>query len=190
MKEIKVPLRDRMTSAERVSALLSGQPIDRVPFFHFNIGFCARNVGYPLATMYSDPEKSFQAQLWTIKQYGYDNGPFYGYASYGGWEFGGDIKMPKTEWESAPVVTRFPVQKLEDVEALEIPDVETAGIMPLSIEYAKIAQKVGVPIQLIGGGPFTIAGNICDVDLLCRWLLKKPDTAHLLLKKATSLQKM
>ena len=34
-----------------------------------------------------------------------------------------------------------------------------------------------------------MAGNIAEVDLLCRWLLKKPDTAHLLLQKVAEFLK-
>ena len=70
-----------MTSPERVNALLQGKSLDRVPFLSFILGFCAKNVGYPVATIYSDPEKSFWAQVWTREQYGYDSDPFYGYAS-------------------------------------------------------------------------------------------------------------
>ena len=83
-----------MTPSERLKALLNGEPLDRVPFLSFILGFCAKNVGYPVATIYNDPEKSFRAQVWTREQYGYDSEPFYGYASYGGWEFGGEIKLP------------------------------------------------------------------------------------------------
>jgi uroporphyrinogen decarboxylase len=38
---------------------------------------------------------------------------------------------------------------------------------------------------VVVGGPFTIAGNICSVDMLCRWLIKKPDLANRLLRLAT-----
>ena len=61
-----------MTNKERVEALLNGQAVDRVPLYPFILGFCARNVGYPLATIYSDPQKSFEAQFWTQEQYGFD----------------------------------------------------------------------------------------------------------------------
>jgi uroporphyrinogen decarboxylase len=35
------------------------------------------------------------------------------------------------------------------------------------------------------GGNFTIAGNICAVENLCRWMLKKPELAHRVLRLAT-----
>jgi uroporphyrinogen-III decarboxylase len=73
-------------------------------------------VGYPVAAIYSNPEKSFRAQVWTREQYGYDSEPFYGYASYGGFEFSGEIKLPDGEYEQAPSHRRFAVEKEQAIE--------------------------------------------------------------------------
>jgi uroporphyrinogen decarboxylase len=176
---------DRMTSAERIEALIKGKPLDRVPMLSFILGFCARNVGYPVATIYSEPEKSFRAQVLTREQYGYDSDPFYGYASYGGWEFGGEINLPDGEYEQAPSHGRFAVESERDVERLELPDVKTAGMLPLAMEFSRIQKENGFAPSVVLGGPFTIAGNICPVDILCRWLIKKPELANRLLRQAT-----
>ena len=66
-----------MTSAERMEALLEGKPLDRVPLLYFILGFCAKNLGLPVATVYSNPEESFRAQASTKEQYGYDSDPFF-----------------------------------------------------------------------------------------------------------------
>lgn len=176
---------EKMTSQERLEALFRGEPLDRVPFLSFILGFCAKNVGYPVATIYSDPLKSFKAQMWTREQYGYDSEPFYGYASFGGWEFGGEIKLPRGEYEQAPSHTRFAVEKEEDVEKLELPDVKKAGILPLAMEFSRIQAEHDIYPSVVVGGPFTIAGNICVVDTLCRWLIRKPDLVHRMLRLAT-----
>ena len=176
---------DRMTSAERVDALLKGKPLDRVPFFPFILGFCAKNVGYPVNTIYSDPEKSFWAQVWTREQYGYDSDPFYGYASYGGWEFGGEVKLPDSEYEQAPSHGRFAVETEQDVEKLALPNVKISGMLPLAMQFSQIQDEYGFSPSVVVGGPFTIAGNICIVDTLCRWLIKKPELVYRLLRLAT-----
>ena len=176
---------DKMTSAERMNALLKGKPVERVSFLSFILGFCAKNVGYPVATIYSDPEKSFQAQVWTKEQYGYDSDPFYGYASYGGWEFGGEIFLPKGEYEQAPSHGRFAVDTEDDVEKLKLPDVKIAGMLPPAMRFSRIQDKNGIFPSVVVGGPFTIAGNICPVEKLCRWLIKKPESAKQLLRLAT-----
>ena len=176
---------DRMTRTERLNALINGRPLDRVPIFSFSLGFCAKNVGYPVHTIYSDPKKSFRAQVLTRDQYGYDSEPFYGYASYGGWEFGGEIKFPDSEYEQAPSHGRFAIETEEDIARLVLPDVKTAGMLPLAMQFSRIQDEHGISPSVIVGGPFTIAGNICSVDKLCRWLIKKPDLAHRLLRLAT-----
>jgi len=175
----------KMTNKERIERLLSGRPLDRVPLYPFILGFCARNVGYPLATIYNDSQKSFEAQLWTQEQYGFDWGPVYGYASYGTWEFGGEIKMPESGYEQAPTHITVPVQSEADVDRLKLPDVRRAGCLPLAMEFSRLQAKQGTPITLVFGGNFTIAGNICPVDKLCRWILKKPELAHQVLRLAT-----
>jgi uroporphyrinogen decarboxylase len=92
-----------MTSPERMQALLdpSRKP-DRVPFIPFIFGFCPKNCGWEVADIYRDARKSFVSQLRAQEQYGYDGGTLYGYAAIGAWEFGGEIKMPKGEFDQAP----------------------------------------------------------------------------------------
>lgn len=174
-----------MSPKRSLELLLSGQFPERVPLYHFMLGFCAKNVGYPIASMYSDPEKSFLAQQWTFEQYGIEGGPDFGYASYGGWEFGGEIEFPSNQWEQAPSHGSFVVQSEDDLEKLKLPDVKKAGMLPLAMEFSKFQRKFDTPISVVLGGNFTIAGNICPVEKLCRWMIKIPELAHQLLRLAT-----
>lgn len=176
---------DRMNSRERMNVLLEGHPIDRVPFYPFILGFCARNVGHPIRRMYEESGKSFDAQMRTLDQYGFDWGPMYGYASYGAWEFGGQVKMPAGEYEQAPMHTGFPVQAEADVENLRLPDVRTAGCLPLAMEFSRLQESNRTPITVVVAGNFTMAGNICSVEKLSRWMLKKPELADRILRIAT-----
>lgn len=176
---------DTMTGAERVAAFLRGDRGDRIPFLSFILGFCAKNVGYPVASIYNNPAMSLRAQLWTKEQYGYDSEPFFGYASYGGYEFGGEIKLPDGQYEQAPSHVRFAVETEGDMERLSLPDPHTAGMLPLAMEFSQLQIKSGIAPSLVIGGPFTVAGNICAPHTLCRWSIKKPDLAHRLLRLAT-----
>ncbi|OPY74633.1 MAG: methylcobalamin:coenzyme M methyltransferase [Syntrophorhabdus sp. PtaU1.Bin058] len=176
---------EKMTSVERMDALLNGRSVDHVPRLSFILGFCAKNVGYPVASVYSDPEKSFLVQMLTREQYGYDSDPFYGYASFGGYEFGGEIKLPDGEYEQAPSHLRFAVEKKQDVEKLELPDVRNAGMLPQAMQFSRNQVANGIAPSVVVGGPFTIAGNICVVDTLCRWVVKEQGLVHRLLRLAT-----
>jgi uroporphyrinogen decarboxylase len=177
--------KEAMTPAERVQTLRRGEATDRVPFLSFTLGFCAKNVGYPVAAIYADPEKSFRAQLLTREQFGYDSEPFFGYASYGGWEFGGEIKLPEGEYEQAPSHGRFAVRDEADIGKLQRPDVTKAGMLPLAMEFSRIQEKNGMIPSVVVGGPLTIAANICPVDILCRWTIKRPELVQRLLRLAT-----
>jgi uroporphyrinogen decarboxylase len=176
---------ETMTPKERIDAILAGKPVDRVPHFPFILGFCAKNLGYPLSTIYSDAEKSFDIQQKTFEQYGVDWGPIYGYASYGTWEFGGEIEMPAGDYQQAPAHKMYPVKNEADIDRLILPDVHAAGCLPIAMAFSRLQQRHGVPISVVMGGNFTIAGNICAVENLCRWMLKKPEVAHRVLRLAT-----
>lgn len=180
MRERRGLRQDEMTSAERMTTILNGQPIDRVPLCLFAREFCSKNVGKTLASFYSDPDESFWAQVWTFEQYGNDEAPRFGYGAYGGWEFGGEIEMPSEEGQ-APSVKRFPVQSEEDIWKLELPDLKRAGSIPLAMRFAKLQDKYGLTIRPSVDSPFSTATNICGINNLFRWMMKKPDLAHRLL---------
>jgi uroporphyrinogen decarboxylase len=185
----ELPRSETMTSAERMSAITRGERPDRIPLLSFTGGFCASIVGYPIRSIYDDPEKSFWAQIWAQELLGHDGWPTFWYASYGAWEFGGEIRMPRGGLDQAPVVTRLPAQTPEEVETLEIPDVETAGYFSLYTDFARIQQQFGIPVMVPAWGPFTAAANIVGVDKLCRWMIKQPEVAHALLSKVVVFSK-
>ena len=108
---------DKMTSNERIEALLKRQPVDRVPVTSFGgRGFCCRNVGYTIGDGYSDLRKAFSADTWTAEQYSWDLIPHPGYSVYGAWEFGGDIKWPSGDYMQGPAVMRYPVATEEEAQ--------------------------------------------------------------------------
>ena len=71
------------------------------------------------------------------------------------------------------------------MERLELPDVTTAGTIPRTMEFSRLQRAAGLVCSAAVGSPFMIAGNICGVDKLSRWMLKKPALAHRLLRLAT-----
>jgi uroporphyrinogen decarboxylase len=117
--------------------------------------------------------------------YGHDEEPRFSYAIYGAWEFGGEIKFPSGQWAQAPTVSRFPVQSEADISKLELPDVKKAGLLPMSMEFSRLAEESGSKAVIALETPFTTASNICGLETLCRWTLKKPELVHRLLRLAT-----
>lgn len=173
-----------MTADERWLALLNRRPLDRIPVYGLASGFSAVNCGLPIDEFYNMPEKAFQAVVQTADRFGWQDLPRIGYAAMGAWEFGGEIRLPGGAYSQAPVVVRKPVNSDGDVEALQVPDVKTAGMVPLMMKVAKMQADSGA--ALIGAAtnsPWSLASNICGPELLLRWVLKKPGLVHALLQK-------
>ncbi len=186
-----MPVKDRMTDAERVETLLHHERPDRVPVWPFAYdAFAAINAGHTIADAYNNPSKALQAQRWCSQQYGWVSSPFLGYAAYGAWEFGGELKWPQGEYDQAPTIIRCPVQTEEDAWNLELPVVPNAGYLPLLIEFNQLAAKEkhdNEPFNILvrGGGVFGVASSISSTERFLKWTIRKPEVAHHLLRLAT-----
>jgi uroporphyrinogen decarboxylase len=163
---------------DRIQKLYDREPLDRVAFVHRGYGFCAKNVGFPIADIYEDPQKSYTAQDRTIKQYRSDGTPFYTFVSYGAWEFGGEIAWPDDRYGSGPSVARRPVQEPGDLAKLDLPDVVSAGALPRMMDFAHLQKHNGDPIAFICGSPFTHAANLCGVENFLLWTVTEPELVH------------
>jgi uroporphyrinogen decarboxylase len=58
-------------------------------------------------------------------------------------------------------------------------------MLPLAMQFSKLQAANDVNPSVVVGGPFTTAGNVCVVETLCRWSIKKQELAHRLLRLAT-----
>lgn len=179
-----------MTDKERIAALLRREKPDRMPIWSFAAGFGAVYAKTPLADAYNKPDVSLASQQKVSEEFGWMVFPMLGYAAGGGWEFGGDIKWPSGEFAQAPMIARFPVESEDDVWKLKTPDVRKAGIVPLQEKFSKLQSQLELDSKpwkvtaMIDPEPFTLAGNICTVERLTKWLLKKPEAVHQLEKLA------
>ncbi|MFC2122327.1 uroporphyrinogen decarboxylase family protein [Bacteroidota bacterium] len=184
---------EKMTAIERINALLSSQPVDRVPVWLWLISapFAAKNVGYTVASSYIDVDMSFWSQVWTQEMYGSDDIPR---PSIGGtvkttWAFGGEIKLPHGEYSQAPLAVRYPLESGEDARKLEPPeDITQLGPIPLLMQFARMQQEHGFPITVPCESPVEAVRGICGMEMLCRWMIKSPEVVHRLLRLATDFQ--
>ena len=180
----------RMTDHERIEALLQRKKPDRVPIWPFaGHGFAVIYDNLSIGDAYNNPEACYSAQRKTCRDFGWVFVPMFIYASMGAWEFGGAVKWPKGEFDQAPVIIRYPVEKDEDVYHLKWPGPD-AGFFPIAAEFARIARQERLDNEpfnstITGGGSFSTCGNIAGVERFLRWLIKKPDLAHHLLRFVT-----
>ena len=176
---------DKMSSGERLAAMVKGKPMDRIPFIPFILGFAAKNVGISLADFYGDAEKSYWASKLTNQQYGLDGHPGLGFADYGAWEFGGEVRFPHSEYDQSLIVTHRPVESEEQGWELRLPDVRRAGWLPILMEYSRVEQKHEGKVTCFGMEPFAIAVSTTGAQRFCQWMMKKPKLCHHLLRLAT-----
>ena len=179
----------KMTSAERMDALMSGQKPDRVPVIPFASGYSKKITGISLGDFYADGDKCFEAQFASMRLHGYDSTPMYGYASCGAWEFGGEINFPYAKGEGAPYVKRHPVISVEDIEKLEVPDFkkELPGAYKLADVVASRCFELGMPVTVQTGSNFTTASVIANTTDFLIWLIEEPKAIHLLLDKVSDM---
>ncbi|MEJ2740508.1 MAG: uroporphyrinogen decarboxylase family protein, partial [Dehalococcoidia bacterium] len=98
--------KSEMTNKERVEALLNHKKPDRVPIWPFSPqGFAVIYCNLPLVDAYTDAEACYNAQRKTCRDFGWVFFPTMGYAAFGAWEFGGEVRMPTGEYDQAPMVT-------------------------------------------------------------------------------------
>ncbi len=174
-----------MRSEERIEALFKYQKPDRVPLGAMSTGFNTKNAGYSVADAYNNPEKSFEAMLWTTEQYGWDYVPQYaGHTVLGAWDFGGKVRLPEGDYEGALVITEYPVKDESDVENLTLPDPKNSGRIPKAFRFSQLQREHGLPAFFFSRSPFTMAANICGIELFLRWLMKKPELGRRLLDLA------
>ncbi|WP_319508687.1 uroporphyrinogen decarboxylase family protein [uncultured Methanolobus sp.] len=179
----------RMTPPERMMAVMSGQRPDRVPVIPFALGYSSKITGISLGDWYADGDKCFEAQFASMRLHGYEETPMYGYASMGALEFGGEIEYPYGKGQGAPFVKKHPVNEIEDIEKLEVPDFnkELPGAYKQADKLASRCAELGLPVSVQVGSSFTAASVIANTSEFVSWLIMEPKAAHSLLDKVCSM---
>lgn len=176
---------DEMTPDQRFTSLQLKRRLDRVPILGFIGAYAARISGIPIDKYYTDIDACIAAQMRAKELHGYDDGCRYAWADWGAWEFGGEISFPKSYRESSPSTRRHPVVKPSDIDALGIPDPETAGMMPLLNEFNRKIRCLGQSAKIQAGSPTLLAAAIVGKQNFFRWLIKEPTAIHAVYEKVT-----
>ena len=177
-----------MTEGQRVISLLKREKPDRVPLWPFfdMTGFAAVYHNRPIIDAYSDAKISLEMQRKVCQDFNWICSPFF--PAFGAADFGGKIKLPDSEFSQAPSTTVFPIESEDDISKLKMPDLtKSIGIVREEEFYRLSAQDrpENQPFKIsliLYANPFEWAGRLCRPELLNRWILKKPDTVHRLLR--------
>lgn len=164
-----------------------GKNKKQIDVLAFVNGYAARIYGQDLKTHHSDVEASFRAQVLARKLHGYGDTPTFGWADWGAWEFGGEIRWPKSYEEGAPSTLKHPVEKPSDVDRLTIPDPRYAGSFALLWEFNRILVRHQFKPKLRAGSVTSVVAGMIGLDRLLRWFYTEPAAVHAAYEKATQL---
>lgn len=179
---------DKMTPRERVLNLLNGKPVDRVPCFSGLGNVTVKGLqqhGIKFSKVHDDPVALAKAAASSYKLYGYECAvvPFdlcieaeiLG-CKMNPYDHLDDILYPTIKEKSYP--------KLEDIKVPS--NLESLGRIPVLLKAGKllkedIGKDVAIGTYLLG--PFTLAGQVLDLEPLIKGALKKPDELIAYLEK-------
>jgi len=172
-----------MTERVRIEALLNRQKPDRVPIWPFMPnGFAVRYNNLSIVDAYTNPEGLYHSLRKAARDFGWVFVPRMSYAAMGAWEFGGEVRMPTGEYDQAPVVTRHPLQKEEDIHNLKWPGPDS-GFYPMVRRFLEIARQERLDNEpfnahITAGNSYALACQIVGLHRFLKWLIKKPNLAH------------
>jgi uroporphyrinogen decarboxylase len=175
---------DRMTAKERIKALILNQPIDRVPFIPFFLGYLALDNGLTLYDFFAKPHVAFEAGLKTMKAYPWANiRPAWDWADHGAWEFGGKIAWPKTDEQMTPFTPVPLIREPVEVDSLPEPEPLETDFFRHYHAFNEICVKHGFSAQLPSASIMSPMSSILGGSNLMKWMIRHPEAVHRLAKK-------
>jgi uroporphyrinogen decarboxylase len=172
-----------MTEKQRIDAILRREKPDRVPIWPGACnGLAVVYNGYSIAHAYTDPQITYDSLRKLCLDFSWLFFPWMSYAAIGAWEFGGEVKMPGGEFDQAPIVIRYPIEKDEDVYNLKWPGPDS-GFYPTARKYTEIARKERLDNEpwnalITSGSGYSLACQLVGLEEFLKWLVKKPALAH------------
>lgn len=177
--------KDEMLPLERMQAISTGQPVDRIPFMPLMGETGAHIVGATVSEYHHSAELMVEVEVATYRRFGNDGvgvGPGYkGLAE----ALGTRLTYPEND---IPYVVEPFIQEWSDLEKLEPANALTGATMPLYLQALKILKdKLGmeVPVGSFVGGPLSTAAFLRGTDLLLRDVRKNPEQVHRLMQLVT-----
>jgi len=178
-----------MNSRERVMKLFKGEQIDRVPCFS-GMGNVTeegiKQLGYKFADIHLDAKMMADTAASTYKLFGFESGVVPVDLCVEAEALGCEINVyPHAEGILYPTIKKKLVHNEAEMEHVKIPsDLASKGRIPLlreAIKLLKAAMGNEVAVGSYVLGPFTLAGQIMELNDLLKLSFKKADKVAKLL---------
>ncbi|HWR41164.1 MAG TPA: uroporphyrinogen decarboxylase family protein [Patescibacteria group bacterium] len=177
--------KDEMTPKERMQAVLTGKPFDRVPCSVQVTNQAGKQIGIKHWECYYSAEKTVQTQLAALRIFGVESvgtGPgLQGIAE----AVGAKVVYPREE--NTQYISEHALKDYRDLGQLEIPQPWKQTRLAVHLmSLHRLVEMVGDKVPVISNvaGPFTTAANIRGTEQFMRDLYQNPEFAHQLLQFA------
>ena len=178
--------KDEMTPKERMTAFAKGQPIDRLPVVPDMGVTMAGFLGHTTNEYYTDSDVIAETEIALFERFRHDSvgvsTTLRGMAE----AMGSVLNYPHdsiTNLKEPAVKTEADIEKLAPVNP------NKDGKLPILLEaLCKIRDRIG-DVADIGASmtaPFTVAASVLGTEVLLRWMVKKPEALHRLMKIITA----
>ena len=180
-----------LTPKERVMRVFKKEPVDTMPFFS-GYGMVVlpaiKELGYRFPQVHTDANKLAQSAMLSAKMFDFDS-VIVPYDMCCESEALGNTISLYAESEDTLYPT-IPEKMWKNLEDLDIPSgIMERGRMPMIIEAIKIAKKEA-PDHAIGAwqlGPFTMAGQLLELDVLLKGVFKQKALVERALDQITEM---
>lgn len=175
---------DILTPKERVLALLTGKPLDRILCMPIVTTNSAQLIGKTVKEFQLDGKVMAEAHLAAFKKFGYDLIYLFTNCSYVAEAMGAELAYSENE----PANCETPViNNKEDLSKIKVAE-KNDGQFPVYYEALEILnQQVGdqVFISVCFSGPVSTAATLRGVEAFARDTYSDPELCHTLLRMAT-----
>lgn len=183
---------DQMTPNERLTAFMTGKPMDRILAMPVVCSMSGLALGMTHKEKRSSALNEARAQIACYERFGND----LAIVEYGLHGVGAALGSKMSDPEDAvPAIISYALDDLNDVDKLDMSKLELKNdkAFQLHIEAANIiVEKIGheVPAGVLITGPFTAAASIYKTENLLRATKKNPEKLHQLIKFCSEGLKM
>ena len=181
----------KLTPKERVMRTFKKEPVDTMPFFS-GYGMvmlpAIKKLGYAFPTIHTDATRMAMSAVETAKMYDFDSVIVPFDMCCESEAIGNTISLYEGSMDI--LYPTIPEKMWKQLDQLDIPsDIMQRGRMPMVLEAIKIAKKEA-PDHAIGVwqlGPFTMAGQLFELDVLLKGVFKQKKLVAEALDKITDM---
>ena len=180
-----------LTPRERVMRVFRKEPVDTMPFFSgygMVVMPAITKLGYRFPKIHTDVNMMVQSAIESSRMFGFDSVAVPFDMTSESQALGNEISLYEDSEDI--LYPTMPEKIWKGLDEVDIPDnILELGRMPMVLEAIKLAKKEA-PEHAIGAwqlGPFTMAGQLLELDIMLKGVFKQKDLVEAALDKISDM---